>query len=135
MSAAARAARSASSSCSTGMPNTAMTASPMYFSTVPPCRSIAARIVSKYRDCTSRMDSGSSCSPSAVEPVTSQNTMETVLRTSRAGATGESGVEHAGQNAKSSGLSRPQFGQVSIGPSVRPTAAGRYRAADHCREH
>ena len=101
------------------------TASPMYFSTVPPCRSIAARIVSKYRDCTSRIDSGSSCSPSAVEPVTSQNTMETVLRTSRAGATGESGVEHAGQNAKSSGLSRPQFGQVTIRPRVRPTAAGR----------
>src|SRR4029077_20115229 len=87
--------------------------------------SIAARIVSKNRDCTSRMDSGSSCSPSAVEPVTSQNTIETVLRTSRAGATGESGVEHAGQNAKSSGLSRPQFGQVIIRPRVRPTAAGR----------
>jgi hypothetical protein len=47
MSAAARTARRASSSWSCGMPNTAITASPMYFSTVPPWRSIAARIASK----------------------------------------------------------------------------------------
>ena len=33
---AARTARSASSSCTTGAPNTATTASPMNFSTVPP---------------------------------------------------------------------------------------------------
>ena len=32
----ARTARSASSSCATGAPNTAITASPMNFSTVPP---------------------------------------------------------------------------------------------------
>ena len=38
---------SASSSCTTGTPNTAMTASPMNFSTVPPWRSIASRIASK----------------------------------------------------------------------------------------
>ena len=44
---AARTARSASSSCTCGTPKTAMTASPMNFSTVPPCRSIAARAVSK----------------------------------------------------------------------------------------
>ena len=37
-------ARSASSSCTAGMPNTAMTASPMNFSTVPPWRSRIARI-------------------------------------------------------------------------------------------
>ena len=36
---AARTARSGSSSCATGAPNTAITASPMNFSTVPPCRS------------------------------------------------------------------------------------------------
>ena len=35
-SSAARTARSASSSCATGAPQTAMTASPMNFSTVPP---------------------------------------------------------------------------------------------------
>ena len=36
MRSAARTARSASSSCATGTPNTAITASPMNFSTVPP---------------------------------------------------------------------------------------------------
>jgi hypothetical protein len=40
---AARTARSGSSSCATGAPKTAITASPMNFSTVPPCRSISAR--------------------------------------------------------------------------------------------
>ena len=48
----------------------------------------------------------------AVEPVTSQKTTVTVLRTSwRPG--GASGAAHAGQNAKSSGDSRPQLAQVS----------------------
>ena len=46
ISAAARTARSASSSCETGMPKTAMTASPTNFSTEPPCRSrIDAKIL------------------------------------------------------------------------------------------
>jgi len=40
---AARTARSGSSSCATGAPKTAITASPMNFSTVPPCRSISPR--------------------------------------------------------------------------------------------
>jgi len=44
MSTAARTARRASSSCTCGTPNTAITASPMNFSTVPPWRSITARI-------------------------------------------------------------------------------------------
>ena len=50
-----------------GTPNTAMTASPMNFSTVPPWRSTMARISSKYRPSSSRSASGSSRSPSAVE--------------------------------------------------------------------
>ena len=45
--AAARTARRASSSCSRGRPKTAMTASPMNFSTMPPWRSSSARIASK----------------------------------------------------------------------------------------
>ena len=50
----------------------------------------------------------------AVEPVTSQKTTVTVLRTSwRPG--GVSGAAHAGQKAKSSGDSRPQLAQVSTG--------------------
>ncbi len=44
---AARTARSASSSCERGSPNTAMMASPMYFSILPPCRSISADIAAK----------------------------------------------------------------------------------------
>jgi hypothetical protein len=36
-------ARSASSSCATGAPNTAITASPTNFSTVPPCPSTTSR--------------------------------------------------------------------------------------------
>ena len=46
-SSAARTARSASSSCTVGTPKTAMTASPMNFSTVPPCRSRIVFAVSK----------------------------------------------------------------------------------------
>ena len=44
---AARTARSASSSVATGVPQTAITASPMNFSTVPPYRSISRRQTSK----------------------------------------------------------------------------------------
>ncbi len=46
-SSATRTARSASSSWATGAPHTAMTASPMNFSTVPPWRSTATRAASK----------------------------------------------------------------------------------------
>jgi hypothetical protein len=46
-SSAARTARSASSSFATGAPQTAITASPMNFSTVPPYRSMIVRDVSK----------------------------------------------------------------------------------------
>ena len=44
ISTAARTARSASSSCTRGSPKTAMIASPMNFSTTPPCRSSTAAI-------------------------------------------------------------------------------------------
>ena len=47
ISTAARQARSASSSCVSGTPNTAITASPMNFSTVPPCDSTIVFIRSK----------------------------------------------------------------------------------------
>jgi hypothetical protein len=47
ISTAARHALSASSSCATGTPNTAITASPMNFSTVPPCDSTISFIRSK----------------------------------------------------------------------------------------
>ena len=60
-----------------------MTASPMNFSTVPPCPSTIAFIRSKYRESIVRNASGSTDSPSAVEPVTSQNSTVTVLRCTR----------------------------------------------------
>ena len=44
---AARRARTGSSSCAAGTPNTAITASPMNFSTVPPSASISSRIAAK----------------------------------------------------------------------------------------
>ena len=104
---AARTARTASSSWTCGTPKTAMTASPMYFSTVPPWCSIAVRIASKYRSMTRRTDSGSRASPIAVEPATSQNTTVTVLRTS-CGADGAiSGAAQSSQNFAPSRFSCP----------------------------
>ena len=119
MSAAARTARSASSSCTTGTPNTAITASPMNFSTVPPWRSMAWRIASKYRAMTRRVDSGSSRSPIAVEPVTSQNSTVTVLRTSRGGGVSASSAPQDPQKRKPSGFSCPQFAQTVTGHLYR----------------
>ncbi len=63
---AARAARSASSSCRTGMPKTANTASPMNFSTLPPCEEITSRAALKNRHMTCCSGSESICSPMAV---------------------------------------------------------------------
>ena len=68
MSAAARTALSASSSCTTGIPNTAITASPMNFSTFPHGVRSRPSSSSKYRDITRRSASGSRRSPRAVEP-------------------------------------------------------------------
>ena len=136
MSEAARTARRASSSWSCGIPNTAITASPMNFSTVPPWRSSTARISSKYRVMTRRSDSGSSFSPRDVDPVTSVNTTVTVLRTSRASAEGaESSAPHAKQNRAMSGLSWPQLGHDGMGEGYglepgpyRPARRGLKRA-------
>ena len=60
---------------------------------------------------TLRKDSGSRCSPSSVEPVTSQNTIVTVLRTSAAsGATRR--APHAEQKFAPSTFSDPQLGHA-----------------------
>ena len=79
---AARTALSASSSCASGIPKTAITASPMNFSTVPPCSSSACSASSNHSDWTRRSDSGSSCSPIGVEPTQSQKSTVTVFLTS-----------------------------------------------------
>ena len=114
MPAAARTARRASSSCSRGRPKTAMTASPMNFSTTPPCRSSSARMVSKYRVITSRNASESSRSPMLVEPLRSEKTMVTTFRTSCAGAATSSAEPQARQNFAISGFSVPHWPQTGI---------------------
>ena len=95
------------------MPNTAITASPMNFSTVPPCDSTIAFIRSKYRASSARSTSGSVDSPSAVDPVTSQNTTDTTLRTSREAAEAPSAAPQPLQKPAPTGLSRPQLSQIS----------------------
>ena len=79
---AARTARSSSSSCATGTPNTAITASPMNFSTVPPNRSISSTIASKNGRSTPRRSSGSSRVASSVDPLMSAKITVTTLRSS-----------------------------------------------------
>ena len=79
ISTAARTARSASSSCSCGTPNTAMIASPMNFSIVPPWRSTGVCIAPYHRLRSARSDSGSRRSPSSVKPARSQKSTVTVF--------------------------------------------------------
>jgi hypothetical protein len=94
-----------------------MTASPMNFSTDPPCRSTMAAISSKNRDMTRRRDSASRRSPSPVEPVTSANNTVTVLRTSRTGASTSNCRPQAWQKRARSAFGSPQAGQV-LTPAV-----------------
>ena len=66
---------------------------------------------------TPRYASGSSCSPIAVEPVTSVNSKVTVRRDS--GSSGATRVPHSGQNLLvGEGSAAAQVGQV--GPASRP---------------
>ena len=75
-----RTARSASPSAATGVPHTAITASPMNFSTTPPYRVITVRATPKYSDSSSRTASGSRASDRGVNPATSQNSTEQTRR-------------------------------------------------------
>ena len=79
-SSAVRTARSASPSAATGVPHTAITASPMNFSTTPPYRPITVRATAKYSDSSSRTASGSRASDNGVNPATSQNSTEHTRR-------------------------------------------------------
>src|SRR5690348_1105298 len=83
----------------------------MNFSTVPPWNSTMPFIRLTYRARSVRNASGSVDSPSAVEPVTSQNNTVTVLRCSRASPV--SGAVQNPQNWKPSGFSLPQAGQAA----------------------
>jgi hypothetical protein len=63
-----------------GVPQTAITASPMNFSTTPPYRAITVRATAKYSDNNSRTASGSQASDSGVNPTKSQNNTEHTRR-------------------------------------------------------
>ena len=117
---AARTARSGSSSCDTGAPNTATTASPMNFSTVPPNRSSSSRARSWYVRSSARTSSGSLSSARAVEPTRSVKTTLTTLRSSRRAVVGvaASDVPHAEQNFAASAFSAPQVGHAAMRASV-----------------
>ena len=112
---AARTARSGSSSCAVGAPKSAITASPMNFSTVPPWRSSSARTRSWYGRRTARTSSGSSCSAFAVKPTRSQKRTVTTLRSSRAARRVASDAPHIPQRRNPSGFSWPQLGQTCTG--------------------
>src|SRR5439155_12611920 len=89
ISTAARTARSASSSWETGAPKTAMTASPMYFSTVPSYRWIGRTSAAKNAPRIRRRSSGSSRSPRGVDPDRSAKSTETNRRSSCKSTSGE----------------------------------------------
>src|SRR5438105_11047407 len=63
---------------------------------------------------TSRSDSESSASPRFVEPLRSEKTIVTVLRTSCGATAGASGVPQKPQSRNRSGFSSPQDGQVTM---------------------
>ena len=89
----------------------AIAASPMNFSTTPPCPSTMALTRSNERPSRPRNVSGSSRSPSAVDPTRSQNRTVTVFRVSAAGALASSAAPHEKQNLASAGFSFPQRAQ------------------------
>ena len=59
-----------------------------------------------------RSVSGSTRSPSAVDPTTSAKTTVTILRRSPAAAVADSGIPQAAQNRDRSGARSPQRGHV-----------------------
>ena len=88
-----------------------MTASPMNFSTVPPSASISSRIAIAYAPRTSCRSSGSSSSPSGVEPVMSAKRTVTSLRS-------------AAPTPSSAASGRPQCEQKRASSAFSPAQAG-----------
>src|SRR6266511_801079 len=84
----ARMARSGSSSCAAGAPNSASTPSPARSFTVPPKASTRRIIRATASPTISRTSSGSSCSARGVDPTRSANSAVTVRRSSSMGRSG-----------------------------------------------
>jgi hypothetical protein len=92
----------------------------MNFSTVPPSASISARIAAKNASITSRIRSGSSRSPSVVEPVTSANRTVTSLRSRPPRGVSATADPQFGQKRAPRGRSVPQIAQTATAESVLP---------------
>src|SRR5262249_6417938 len=126
---AARRARSGSSSCATGAPNTAMTASPTNFSTKPPYCSMTSASILNRSFWNARTSAGSSRSLSDVKPETSAN--RTVTRRRSASPVGETAAGRAtgtvattGGGAGAASRDAPHFGQkTKSGSQANPHAA------------
>jgi hypothetical protein len=99
-------------SCTAGTPKTPTTASPMNFSTVPPCDSMALRARAAYEFRMRSTSSGSAASVMAVKLTRSQIRVLTTLRSSAISGGDAREAAHLGQKAKSSGASKPQEGQA-----------------------
>src|SRR5271165_198105 len=113
-----RTARAASSSCATGAPNTAISASPMTLSTDPPNCSTTSPIVRMQRSTIERTSSGSVRSEYSVKPEMSAKSTVAQRRSSLgcvdaavAGVPVPSSAPHAPQNRKLEAISSPQAGQ------------------------
>src|SRR4051812_46642550 len=125
-------ARSASSSCATGAPKMTSAPSPAMRSTWPPSASVARTALATPSPTIAWRSSGSSRSPSAVEPTTSANRAVTTFRASRWGASSASADPQPEQKRASSGFDRPQAWQTRESPMDR--VYGR-EVLDAMREH
>ena len=112
---AARTARTGSSSCATGAPNTPITASPMNLSSVPPNRSRSSFTRRWNGTRVRRTSSGSARSERSVNPTRSANTIVTVRRSSAATGAASTAVPQNAQKRAPAGSSAPQFAQAATG--------------------
>ncbi len=113
---AARIARSGSSSCAAGAPNTPRTPSPTNLSSVPPKASSTRLIAAWYGRRVAFTSSGSARSERSVKPTRSQNRTVTILRSSLRCNVDPSGVPQRRQNRARSGLRSPQEGHSTVRP-------------------
>ena len=120
---AARIARRASSSWAVGIPKTAIAASPMNFSTVPPWRSSAPRTASKYRSWMRRWTS-------RVDALAEQGGVDDVAEDHRHGLSGSHVPECRAESPRLYTV-RPMFDTLgdklnaALGPLRGPRKAGR----------
>src|SRR5436190_1124660 len=116
---AARTARSMSFPCATGAPNTAIVASPMCLSTVPPDRAIAPSTSSKKRPRSRCTSSASISDVSFVKPARSAKSTATGRRSPAAGAAASATrAPHCGQKRADAGNAAPQSTQAVAGALI-----------------